>query len=66
MTQYSHMSTPGACCCLLIGSYPVWQWQDRDELVSSLSLNVRLEKVSRVIYTFFQTNDNGYVTRWPV
>jgi hypothetical protein len=58
MTQYSHMST-GVRRRLLIGSYAAWQWQDRDELASPSDL--KLEKVSRVNYAFFQTDADGYV-----
>jgi len=44
---------------LLTGSYAAWQWYDRSSLATPTNLN--LQKVSRINYSFFQTNANGYI-----
>jgi len=44
---------------LLTGSYAAWQWYDRSSLATPTNLN--LQKVSRINYSFFQTNSNGYI-----
>jgi len=60
MTQFSHTDgTTDKRQRLLIGSYAAWQWYDRNELASPK--NLRLNKVSRINYAFFQTDTDGYI-----
>eukprot|EP00985_Skeletonema_marinoi_P014143 scaffold7119_cov119-Skeletonema_marinoi.AAC.2 len=58
MTQYSHTSQHSRQR-LLTGSYATWQWYDRSNLASPL--NLKLNKVSRVNYAFFQSDTDGYI-----
>jgi len=58
MTQYSHTSTHSRQR-LITGSYATWQWYDRSNLASPI--NLKLEKVSRINYAFFQSDTDGYI-----
>lgn len=58
MQQFSH-TTMSSRQRMLTGSYAAWQWYDRDSLASPS--NLRLQKVSRVNYAFFQTDADGYI-----
>eukprot|EP00970_Alexandrium_tamarense_P003844 scaffold625_cov202-Alexandrium_tamarense.AAC.21 len=44
---------------LLTGNYAAWQWYDRSNLASPS--NLKLSKVSRINYAFFQTDSEGYI-----
>ena len=62
MEQYSHsngLQSSSQRQRLLTGSYAAWQWYDRSSLATPTNLN--LQKVSRVNYAFFQSNDDGYI-----
>eukprot|EP00571_Detonula_confervacea_P012860 CAMPEP_0172303034 /NCGR_PEP_ID=MMETSP1058-20130122/4632_1 /TAXON_ID=83371 /ORGANISM="Detonula confervacea, Strain CCMP 353" /LENGTH=363 /DNA_ID=CAMNT_0013013713 /DNA_START=51 /DNA_END=1139 /DNA_ORIENTATION=+ len=58
MQQFSHTSQSDRQR-LLTGSYAAWQWYDRTNLASPT--NLKLQKVSRINYAFFQADGNGYV-----
>jgi hypothetical protein len=58
MTQYSH-TTQHSRQRLLTGSYATWQWYDRSNLASPL--NLKLNKLSRINYAFFQSDTDGYI-----
>ena len=63
MQQFSQASGTSARQRLLTGSYAAWQWYDRSNLASPL--NLKLEKVSRINYAFFQTDDDvSYCSRF--
>ena len=58
MVQLSH-SVASTRQRLLTGSYAAWQWYDRSSLATPSNLN--LQKVSRINYAFFQSNEEGYI-----